>query len=194
MARNPAFVKTFRNDLTLLMGIIVLSAGIAFATNALRQEPVSMTYRTPSQRLMAHSAEQDAEATSAPHDSTGDAPAISREIEVIALDRLVNLKEAGKVLVLDVRPSLFYQIGHIPGAHSLQEKNFESDYSRMRTLIETAVSQGKKIVIYCAGTHCPDASKVAASLSGLGYGNLLVFEAGWEGWQQAGLPEEQTTL
>jgi len=196
MARNPAFVKTFRSDVILLMGITALSAGIAFAANALQQEPVSLTYRTPAQRLTAHPTKQDAEeAPAIPlHASTGEVPVISREIGVIALDRLESLKEGREILLLDVRPSLFYQIGHIPEAHSLQAKDFEADYASMRTRIETAVSQGKKIVVYCAGTHCPDASKVAQKLSQLGHGNLLIFEEGWEGWQQAGLDEEQEKL
>jgi rhodanese-related sulfurtransferase len=195
MARNPVFVKTFRNDVILLMSITALSAGIAFAANALRQEPLSLTYRTPAQCLTAQPTKQDAEApASALHASTGEVPAISREIGVIALERLVSLKEAHEIFLLDVRPSLFYQIGHIPGAHSLQEKNFEADYACIKTLIETAVSQGKKIVVYCAGTHCPDASKVGQKLLQLGHGNLLIFEEGWEGWQQAELEEEQEKI
>ena len=189
-------MRTLLNDLILLFGLVALSAGISFTANALRAEPVLLTYRTPAQRLTANTTKQEAEETpaTAHNASTGDVHPISREIEVVTLDRLQSLKGNREVLVLDVRPNLFYQIGHIPDAHSLQAKDFETDYAKMRTLIETSVLQGKKIVVYCAGTHCPDAAKVAQKLSQQGHGNLLIFEGGWEGWQEAGLKEEQAKL
>jgi rhodanese-related sulfurtransferase len=185
-------MKPFTTDLCSFLVISSLSMGIGFVINSCQDDPLPMVYRKPAERL---SAERDAEPLVSSHRSGGLLPErgslVSKEIGLLSLDELCQMREEGRLLIIDVRPDLFYKLGHIPGAHSLQEKEFEKDLAKMKSILESALEDGKKIVLYCGGSHCGDASKVAVNLAERGYGNLLIFEAGWEGWQQAGLEEDQ---
>ena len=86
-----------------------------------------------------------------------------------------------------MRPDLFYQLSHIPGSLNLQIKEFDQDYKKHASLIKESMIQGKEIVLYCAGPHCPDASKTAKKLRDMNYGNLSVYEGGIEIWEKVGL-------
>jgi len=180
-------MKTIVADLSLLVGLTILSGCIGIAVGALGEPPLSLSYRPPAQRLLASNPPSSAEVPVPP--SKPERPPVVRQIEVITLAQFLKLKGEDQLLILDVRPDLFYKIGHIPGALSLQAREFDADHAMRKEQLQTALKEGKKIAIYCGGGTCPDASKVASSLSGLGYGNLMVFEAGWEGWQQSGLEE-----
>jgi rhodanese-related sulfurtransferase len=111
------------------------------------------------------------------------------KISSISLEDFFMLHQSGKTLVIDARPAIFHQFGHIPGAISLPAKNCDPVIARREDEIKKAVADGKTIVTYCSGLLCPDARTVAAHISGFGY-PASVFSGGWDAWKDAGMPVE----
>jgi 3-mercaptopyruvate sulfurtransferase SseA len=111
------------------------------------------------------------------------------KVSSISLEDFFLLHQSGKTLVIDARPSIFHQFGHIPGAISLPAKNCDPVIAGREEEIRKAVADGKTIVTYCTGLLCPDARTVAMHISGFGY-PASVFSGGWDAWKEAGMPVE----
>ena len=109
-----------------------------------------------------------------------------KEITSVDLERLFLLKEEGKVLLVDVRPSVFFVLGHIDGAISMPLKSFEASYPKKKGELDAAVAVGKVIVLYCADLNCPDAYATAKKLVVDGYATSI-YKGGWDEWKKAGL-------
>lgn len=106
-------------------------------------------------------------------------------ITEVDLGRLMELRDAGKVLLVDVRPSLFYGIAHIPGAISLPKKTFASAWPGKKAQIDAAVAAGKVVVLYCTNTECPDGYAVGSKMAPMGY-DVSIYKGGWEEWKMVG--------
>jgi rhodanese-related sulfurtransferase len=52
-------------------------------------------------------------------------------------------------LILDARPSAFFEQGHVPGALNLARDDFAHDYRRLDSVLKGA--QDKPIIVYCGG-------------------------------------------
>ncbi|MGJ8673746.1 rhodanese-like domain-containing protein [Rubritalea sp.] len=107
-------------------------------------------------------------------------------ITKVEVERVFELRESGKVYLIDTRPSLFFLRGHIFGAESLPLKHFDTMYLEKESEIKQAVSEGKKIVIYCASEKCPDSYEMATRFAKKGISSS-VFKGGWSLWKQTGL-------
>ncbi len=106
-------------------------------------------------------------------------------IRRIQIGNLYQLREEGRVLLVDVRPSFFFKLGHIPGALSLPLKSFDSVFPDIRPQIDAARNAGSLVVLYCANEECPDSLTTARKLSELGYSSV-VYSGGWKEWKAAG--------
>jgi rhodanese-related sulfurtransferase len=143
--------------------------------NRCSQAPLPIVYRTPEQRF-------DAELTtlvSAPPFKI--APAAT-----VGLDKFRAAVESKSALILDARPSVFFENGHVPGAINLARDDFAHDYRRLAGVLQT--SHDKPIIVYCSGGDCHDSRLVANALLSLGFSDVTVFTGGWEAWSAAGLP------
>lgn len=178
--------KTLFKDVAVLLLLALMSGGVGFGVDRMGAHPIGLSYRTPAQRFIDTS-HRDSSSTQIPEKGFP----ISREIQVVDIGRLDEFLKQNQALVFDVRPNIFYKLGHIPHAYSLQEKEFDADFVKAKPLIEESLAKGHKIIVYCSGSHCSDAGKTAKRLSDIGVGNLMIFEGGWEAWQDAKLPEEQ---
>jgi 3-mercaptopyruvate sulfurtransferase SseA len=107
------------------------------------------------------------------------------EITGVDLQRLLDLQDAGTVLLVDVRPGLFYSMGHMPGAISLPKKKFDSEFPNKKAALDQAVAAGQVIVLYCTNVDCPDGYSVAKLLSPKGY-PVTLYKGGWEEWKAMG--------
>jgi len=157
----------------VLVAIACMAAGLAM--NRLSPHLLPIVYQTPEQRF-------DAELTTlvaAPPFKI--APAATVELPEFRI--AVETKSA---LILDARPSLFYEQGHVPGALNLARDDFAHDYRRMGEVLKSATD--KPIIVYCAGGDCHDSRLVANALLTLGFSNVSVFTGGWEAWSAAALP------
>lgn len=178
----------------LFIALALSSLGMGSMINTLRENPLGVHYQTPAQRLLAGRASDRSDRESQTREAAeSDSPIVMRnEIKIVGLSELREWQKEGRAVVFDVRPNLFYQIGHIPGSYSLQIKIFEEDYQTHKKRMDEAMKQGQEIVIYCAGPHCPDASKVAMRLQKMQYRNLSVFEGGWDVWDHSDLEQESS--
>jgi len=155
--------------------IAVASLMAALAMNRFSAHPLPIVYQTPEHRF-------DAELTTliaAP-------PFKISPAATVRLPEFRSSAEGKRALILDARPSVFFEQGHVPGALNLARDDFARDYRRLSPELKAATD--KPIVVYCSGGECHDSRLVANALLTLGFSDVRVFTGGWEEWQAAGLP------
>jgi rhodanese-related sulfurtransferase len=101
---------------------------------------------------------------------TSDVPAVAKGASKFAQD----------ALWIDARSTAEFEKGHIPGALSLNEKNWED---ALPQLFETW-QPPRLIVVYCSA-GCPASAKIAAKLTELGIDPVQVMEGGFEEWKRS---------
>jgi rhodanese-related sulfurtransferase len=84
--------------------------------------------------------------------------------------------KAGDVEVIDVRPAIEYDAGHIPTARSIPIEQLEHRLDEL--------SADTAIVAYCRGPWCVYAPDAARLLERRGY-DVKVFTGGYPGWRRA---------
>ena len=90
--------------------------------------------------------------------SFGDKVGLS-SIEFRDLNAALALEDT---LILDARPAVFYELGHIPNAVSLPLVNFEVSFDRINK--EYNLKKFKQIIVYCSDRDCDDSVKLAKKL------------------------------
>jgi rhodanese-related sulfurtransferase len=83
------------------------------------------------------------------------------------------------VVVLDVRPAVEYEAGHIHGARSIP-------ITELRTRLKD-LPKNREIVAYCRGPYCVFADEAVAVLRNKGY-KAFRLEGGFPDWAIQGLP------
>jgi len=156
-----------------LLAIASLAAGLVM--NRFSLAPLPVVYKTPEQRFDA----QLTTLVAAPPFKI--APAAT-----VGLDQFRSAVEGRSALILDARPSLFFEQGHVPGALNLPRDDFARDYQNLSLSLKAATD--KPIIVYCSGGECHDSSLVANALLTLGFTRVSVFTGGWDAWSAAGLP------
>ena len=102
-------------------------------------------------------------------------------LQSINATELVERMEAGNVLILDVRPELEYQSGHIPEARSIPVDELEERLSELPS--------DQEIIAYCRGPYCVFADEAVTLLQKHGYRSRRLVE-GLPDWQALDLPVE----
>ena len=100
-------------------------------------------------------------------------------LQSISAAELVERMKAGDVLILDVRPELEYQSGHIPGARSIPIDELEARL--------TELPRDQEIIAYCRGPYCVFADEAVTLLQKHGYGARRLID-GLPDWQAHNLP------
>lgn len=100
-------------------------------------------------------------------------------VEPIGIDELLRRAESGNVTVIDVRPRLEYEAGHLPGAISMPLDELP------RRLGE--IESDRTIVAYCRGPYCVMSAQAVAQLRKAGR-NAVRLVAGPLEWSSSGLP------
>jgi len=91
----------------------------------------------------------------------------------LARDELEGLLKKRAAVLLDVRPAMEFEHGHIDGAVSIPLDELEA---RLREL-----PKSKRIVAYCRGAYCLFADEAVAVLRDHGY-DAVRLEGGWPEW------------
>lgn len=86
------------------------------------------------------------------------------------------------VVLLDVRPAVEYQAGHLPGAISIPITELPTRMEELPT--------GKTIVAYCRGPYCVYADQALELLASHGW-EVARLEEGVAEWQEAGFALEE---
>jgi rhodanese-related sulfurtransferase len=169
-ANRPRFAR----DVFFGVVLVLAGSGIGVGVNCFREKPLGWLYegREESLRLAVRKLKAGVEGRG----DVGRREAAG-EVALEELERWVAGKSSG-VLLLDVRPDLFYEMGHIPGAKNFPVMEMEKLYPEHKA----AISAASRVVVYCDGTHCGEAENVARALVELGHGNVSVYRGGWTEW------------
>jgi rhodanese-related sulfurtransferase/DNA-binding MarR family transcriptional regulator len=103
------------------------------------------------------------------------------EFEKVSIDEVRGWLRAGKALLIDARPGVEYQAGHLPQSISIPLDELE------RQLAE--LPRNRTLIVYCRGPLCVIADDALAMLSEAGR-KVARLEEGVAEWQQAGLAIE----
>jgi rhodanese-related sulfurtransferase len=159
-------------------GVVMVAVGslvVGLVMNRFSSRPLPIVYRTPEQRF---DAELTTLVTTPPFKI---APAAT-----VGLPEFRSAVETKSTLILDARPSVFFEQGHVRGALNLARDDFARDYRHLAPVLQPATD--KPTIVYCSGGDCHDSRLVANALVSLGFSNVRVFTGGWEEWSKAGLP------
>ena len=100
-------------------------------------------------------------------------------VEAVGVDELIARTERGDVLVVDVRPRLEYDSGHLPGAVNIPLDELSARLAEM--------DPDTPVVAYCRGPYCVLAAQAVSQLRASGV-DAQRLEGGPLEWSAAGLP------
>jgi rhodanese-related sulfurtransferase len=103
-------------------------------------------------------------------------------LEPLSRDGLVRRLAEGDAILLDVRPALEYQQGHITGARSIPVEQMSARLDEL--------NHDQEVVAYCRGPYCVFADEAVALLRERGFTARRYVE-GYPEWAAAGLPVER---
>ena len=107
----------------------------------------------------------------------------------IPLGNFYERQQSGRALIIDVRPSFYYGLGHVPGALNWPRSHFDAGLATFEPKIQAALAAGKPVFLYCTDLACPDALNVANRLAARGH-SVAILEGGWDAWRTGELPIE----
>src|SRR5437763_10490212 len=99
----------------------------------------------------------------------------------ITAEALLEELRSDQVMLLDVRPAMEYQAGHLPQALSIPVAELEARLAE--------VPLDKEIIAYCRGPYCVFADEAVVLLRARGY-RVRRLEQGIPEWRMLGLPVE----
>jgi rhodanese-related sulfurtransferase/DNA-binding transcriptional ArsR family regulator len=100
-------------------------------------------------------------------------------LQPITRDELVRRLRRGEATVIDVRPAVEYEAGHVEGARSLP-------ISELRRRLDSLPRDGE-LVAYCRGPYCVFADDAVRLMRRQGF-EARRLEDGFPEWKRAGLP------
>ena len=100
-------------------------------------------------------------------------------IDVVNRDELASRLKRREVVVLDVRPEVEFEAGHIAGARSVP-------ITELRRQLR-ALSKDAEVVAYCRGPYCVYADDAVRELNRRGFRARRLID-GYPEWKRAGLP------
>jgi rhodanese-related sulfurtransferase len=107
------------------------------------------------------------------------APGGDGDAEVPRAD-VQRLLKRGEAVLVDVRPAIEYESGHIAGAVPIPIEELESRLAEL--------PRDKRIIAYCRGAYCLFADEAVALLRDRGY-DAVRLEGGWPEWSAEGRPQ-----
>lgn len=102
-----------------------------------------------------------------------------REFQGVSGKELLERIHKNDIVVLDVRPAVEYNAGHIAGARSIPVDELEKRLSQ--------IPKRREVVAYCRGPFCVYADEAVAKLRRRGF-RARRLEIGFPDWRAAGLP------
>lgn len=159
-------MANFRDGLPRAIGegalLLALSAGLAFGSNRLREEPLPLV---ADPRVIA----------------------LEVNIPIIYAQQALAGFDAGDHIFLDARERDIYVKGHIGGAFSVPAESFHERYP----LIAPLLSGDAKIVVYGWSAAPAAVERLAKVLQSAGISNASFLVDGYEGWLRLGAPTEE---
>jgi rhodanese-related sulfurtransferase len=108
-------------------------------------------------------------------------------MQTLNAEQVRHMQEQGEDFVLiNVLPEPMFRKAHLPGSHNIPV----DDERFLERIEELAGGRDRKIVVYCKDLECPASPKAAKKLIEAGYTDVYDYEAGTQGWADAGLQLE----
>jgi len=103
------------------------------------------------------------------------------QIEEVTADELADRLTRGRAVVIDVRPTLEYASGHIPGARSIPIDQLDDALD--------ALPRSREIIAYCRGPYCVYADDAVRLLRASGF-KARRLDTGYPEWARAHHPTQ----
>lgn len=100
-------------------------------------------------------------------------------VQHVTADELASRLAKGRAVVVDVRPRIEYESGHIEGARSIPIEDLEAALDGM--------PRSREIIAYCRGPYCVYADDAVRLLRDNGF-KARRLDTGYPEWERAGLP------
>jgi rhodanese-related sulfurtransferase len=161
----------------LVCGAVLLAVGV----NLLREKPLGMLYQNPKARVLADAGALKAQGRGQVSGADTGNSAVDVVVSTNAVADIEEVAEVaakkfgGRVLLVDARPDVFFEDGHIAGAINLPSGEFKKVYPAR----EAALKAAKRIIVYCDGGGCESSAVVVSALRELGFGNVAEYKGGW---------------
>ena len=104
----------------------------------------------------------------------------------VSKERLKELLEAGRIVLIDARAAEEYETGHIARAISFPYEDLAERHGELTQ----SVPPDAMVVCYCRSVTCDDSENLARELKFMGYTHVVTYKGGWDEWSQAGYPAE----
>lgn len=187
-------MRSVRRTLIEALVLVVLACAVGLAGNAVRKKGLDLGrdyFRTTSERAVVSRVGASGLGDEAPDEE----PLLSAEIRTVTLDEASAYfndpaydarSSQTRYVFVDARDDANFTAGHIPGAKQIDHYHKEQYLLDVLAAAETA----EKLIVYCNGGDCTDSKYVLQDLmdEGVAAEKLLLFEGGWEAWEEAGLP------
>jgi rhodanese-related sulfurtransferase/DNA-binding transcriptional ArsR family regulator len=98
----------------------------------------------------------------------------NKSLDAISIDELESMIKNENILLLDVRPSIGFEFGHITGAISVPMNELMKQLKNIK--------KDKNIIAYCRGPFCVLADEAVKILSEQGY-NVRRLDEGYPEWK-----------
>jgi rhodanese-related sulfurtransferase len=105
-------------------------------------------------------------------------------IPLLGLKAAEELWHDRSTLFVDVRSATDYEFGHIAGAVSLPDEEFEQRFGELKPRLERA----EAIVVYCKSVDCGKSLWCALRLRDAGLLQTKIYPYGWNQWFNNSLP------
>jgi len=106
-------------------------------------------------------------------------------MKTVTAEQLKNMQQQDEdFLLINTLDEEQFSETRIPGSINIPQKR--DDF--VQRVEEQAGGKQKKIVVYCASKQCDSSPTAAKKLEEAGFTDVLDFEAGARGWQEAGEP------
>jgi rhodanese-related sulfurtransferase len=102
----------------------------------------------------------------------------------VSTGQLRRILADGSAIVVDSRPRIQFESGHIPGAHVVDEKG--DHVAAVARLVKG--DKAVALVLYCNGPHCQASRRLGEQLVAAGFTNVRRYQLGLPVWRALGGP------
>jgi rhodanese-related sulfurtransferase len=111
------------------------------------------------------------------------------DFKIISLVQLKKLLGEKRGVMLDARSAGEYKQGHIKGASNIPALDVEKYFDKLVTIPRDTL-----VIIYCNNPECDLGQMLADFLKVMEFKHLLIYDDGWDGWTQAKMPIDTTSI
>lgn len=100
----------------------------------------------------------------------------------IDANEVERLKEKDNVVLVNVLSEESFRSKHIPGSINIPNESVDFE-EQMRRQVP---SKQSRVIVHCSDPDCQASPTAAKRLEEIGYEDVMDFEAGLQGWREAG--------